>query len=115
MPIALAKLVADEDWIPMPLDQQGNPSYYWEDGRVLADAPVDFAATFAENMWVTTKPIDLPAFNRNPLGRAGHAAQDVLARLRLGAPLSSVRPDALLPVRGRLLTPGAIHPRVTYR
>jgi len=27
----------------------------------------DFAATFAENMFVTTKPIDVAHFNRNPL------------------------------------------------
>jgi mannose-6-phosphate isomerase-like protein (cupin superfamily) len=51
----------------MSIDQQQNPSYFWEDGRLLADAPVDFAATFAENMWVTTRPIDVARFNRNPL------------------------------------------------
>jgi mannose-6-phosphate isomerase-like protein (cupin superfamily) len=28
---------------------------------------VDFAATFDGAMWVTTKPIDIPRFNRNPL------------------------------------------------
>ena len=67
MPITSGSLVTDEGWVPMSLDQQGNPAYYWEDGRLLADAPVDFAATFAENMWVSTKPIDLPRFNRNPL------------------------------------------------
>jgi mannose-6-phosphate isomerase-like protein (cupin superfamily) len=67
MPIIADSLVTDEGWVPMSLDQQGNPSYYWEDGRLLADAPVDFAATFAENMWVSTKPIDLRRFNRNPL------------------------------------------------
>jgi mannose-6-phosphate isomerase-like protein (cupin superfamily) len=67
MSFTVASLVDDEGWVPMSLDQQDNPSYYWEDGRLLADAPVDFAATFAENMWVTTKPIELRAFNRNPL------------------------------------------------
>jgi mannose-6-phosphate isomerase-like protein (cupin superfamily) len=66
MSLTVASLVDDEGWVLMS-DQQHYPSYYWEDGRLLADAPVDFAATFAENMWVTTKPIDLPAFNRNPL------------------------------------------------
>lgn len=68
MSIAFASLLDDGCWIPMPLDQQQeNPRYFWEDGRRLADAPVDFAATFAENMFVSTAPIDLAAFNRNPL------------------------------------------------
>jgi mannose-6-phosphate isomerase-like protein (cupin superfamily) len=67
MSITAASLVDDDDWVPMSLDQQGNPSYFWEDGRLLADAPVDFRATFDGAMWVTSKPIDLPAFNRNPL------------------------------------------------
>ena len=62
-----ASLLDDDGWVPMPLDQQHNPSYYWEDGRLLADAPVDFAATFDGAMWVTGKPIDVRAFNRNPL------------------------------------------------
>jgi mannose-6-phosphate isomerase-like protein (cupin superfamily) len=51
----------------MSLDQQSNPKYFWTDGTLLADAPVDFAATFNGAMWVTLKPIDVPAFNRNPL------------------------------------------------
>ena len=67
MPITAASLLDDEGWVPMPLDQQHNPSYYWEDGRLLADAPVDFRATFDGAMWVTGKPIDVRAFNRNPL------------------------------------------------
>jgi mannose-6-phosphate isomerase-like protein (cupin superfamily) len=60
-------LVADADWVPMDLDQQKFPSYFWKDGGLLADAPVDFAATFDGAMWVTAKPIDVPRFNRNPL------------------------------------------------
>jgi hypothetical protein len=67
MPITVASLADDAAWEPMSLDQQVYPSYYWWDGRVLADAPVDFAATFAENMWVSTAPIDVMKFNRNPL------------------------------------------------
>ncbi|MBB3665617.1 hypothetical protein FB384_004575 [Prauserella sediminis] len=68
MSIAFASLLDDAVWMPMPLlGQQENPRYLWEDGRPLADAPVDFAATFGENMLVSTAPIDLPAFNRNPL------------------------------------------------
>jgi mannose-6-phosphate isomerase-like protein (cupin superfamily) len=54
MPIAFASLVDDEGWVPMPLNQQGHPNYLWEDGRRLADA-------------LTSKPIDVPAFYRNPL------------------------------------------------
>ena len=65
-------LIDDADWVPMTLDQQNNPRYFWNDGGLLADAPVDFAATFDGAMWVTTKPIDVPRFNRNPLRvRAG--------------------------------------------
>ena len=67
MSIALDDLLTEDGWIPMPLNQQDSPSYLWEDGGLLRDAPVDFAATFAENMWVTTKPIGLSVFNRNPL------------------------------------------------
>jgi mannose-6-phosphate isomerase-like protein (cupin superfamily) len=68
MPFSVDSLVTAEDWIPMPLaGQQENPSYYWEDGRLLKDSPADFDATFAQNMWMTTKPMSLRAFNRNPL------------------------------------------------
>ena len=67
MSIDLDSLFGEDGWIPMPLNQQGNPSYLWEDGGLLKDAPVDFAATFGESMWVTTKPIGLGVFNRNPL------------------------------------------------
>lgn len=42
-------------------------TYLWEDGGLLADAPVDFPATFADNMQLSTTPIDIMAFNRNPL------------------------------------------------
>jgi mannose-6-phosphate isomerase-like protein (cupin superfamily) len=75
--ITFGDLVADADWIPMNLTgQQQNPSYFWNDGGLLADAPVDFDATFGQNMFTTfgdgptvsgTKQIDFPAFNRNPL------------------------------------------------
>ena len=67
MTIIFGNLVEDADWIPMSLDQQHNPKYFWKDGGLLADAPVDFAKTFGESMFVSTKPIDLPRFNRNPL------------------------------------------------
>jgi mannose-6-phosphate isomerase-like protein (cupin superfamily) len=68
MSFSVDSLVTDDSWIPMSLKgQQENPSYYWEDGGLLKDAPVDFDATFAENMWVSTKPIDFRTFYRNPL------------------------------------------------
>ena len=62
-----ADLLDNEDWVPLSLDQQTFPSYLWNDGGTLADAPVDFAATFDGAMWMTRKPIKIPAFNRNPL------------------------------------------------
>jgi quercetin dioxygenase-like cupin family protein len=65
--ITFADLLDGQDWVPMSEDQQDNPSYFWIDGRLLADAPVDFHATFHDAMWVTAKPIDVPSFNRNPL------------------------------------------------
>jgi hypothetical protein len=55
MPFSVDSLLTDTDWIPMSLKgQQESPTYYWEDGGLLKDAPVDFDATFAENMWVST-------------------------------------------------------------
>jgi len=61
-------LIDDADWVPMPLaGQQEHPRYYWNDGGMLADAPVDFARTFGESMLVTTKPVEVSRFNRNPL------------------------------------------------
>jgi mannose-6-phosphate isomerase-like protein (cupin superfamily) len=66
MPITHASLNDDAGWMNMPLEVY--PSYMWEDGTLLSDHPeVDFAATFADNMDVSTTPIDLMAFLRNPL------------------------------------------------
>ena len=68
MGITFASLVDGNDWVPMELDTQSqSPVYYWADGGLLRDSPADFKATFAENMFMTTKPINVPAFNRNPL------------------------------------------------
>ena len=72
MGVTFADLLDNEDWVALSLDQQTFPSYLWNDGGTLADAPVDFAATFDGAMWMTKKPIKIPAFNRNPLRvRAG--------------------------------------------
>lgn len=65
MPIAHGRLADESGWVSMPLSL--SPKYLWHDGRTLAEAPVDFAATFADNMALSTTPIDLPSFNRNPL------------------------------------------------
>ncbi|PVX63332.1 cupin domain-containing protein [Rhodococcus globerulus] len=65
MALTFGDLVDDADWIPLGLDVA--PSYFWKDGGLLIDAPVDFAATFGGSMWVTTKPIQVKRFNRNPL------------------------------------------------
>lgn len=67
MGLTFADLLDNQDWVPLSLDQQSFPSYFWTDGRPLAEAPVDFAATFADAMWMSRKPIGLPTFNRNPL------------------------------------------------
>lgn len=67
MTLVFGDLVDDADWLPMDLDQQRSPNYFWHGGGLLSDAPVDFRATFDRAMWVTTKPIDMPRFNRNPL------------------------------------------------
>ena len=46
MPFSVDSLLTDTDWIPMSLKgQQESPTYYWEDGGLLKDAPVDFDAT----------------------------------------------------------------------
>jgi len=65
--VIVGDLLDGEDWKPLPLGQQGHPNYKWFDGTLLADAPIDFAATFDGGMWVTRKPIDVNGFNRNPL------------------------------------------------
>lgn len=67
MGFVVSDLLDDEDWVPLALDQQDNPTYFWHDGRPLTEAPVDFAATFDGAMWMTRKPIRIFKFNRNPL------------------------------------------------
>src|ERR1700722_14299548 len=67
MGIHFDSLVDHDDWTPMSLDQQSCPHYFWHDGRLLKDAPVDFAKTFDGAMWGSGSSIDVPAFNRNPL------------------------------------------------
>lgn len=67
MGVIVGDLLDGEDWVPLALDQQDNPTYFWHDGRPLSEAPVDFAATFDGAMWMARKPIRIRQFNRNPL------------------------------------------------
>ena len=73
MGITFGDLLDDEDWIPLlSRDDQSNPNYFWVGGGSLADAPVDFAATFDGGMWMSRKPIEVRSFNRNPLRVRAH-------------------------------------------
>jgi len=70
MTIVHANLVSDDGWVSMVQampNQVDTTTYLWAGGGYLKDAPVDFDATFADNMLICTKPIDVPGFNRNPL------------------------------------------------
>ncbi len=67
MGVFVADLLDDDDWVPLALDQQDNPTYFWHDGRPLSEAPVDFAATFDGAMWMCAKRIRIRQFKRNPL------------------------------------------------
>lgn len=60
-------LIDQAEWVPMELNQQHMPSYFWNDGGLLADAPVDFAETFRDGMFVSAEPVDMMRFGRNPL------------------------------------------------
>ncbi len=44
MPISFFDLLADEGWEPLEFFQ-GDPTFYWNDGGFIANAPVDIAAT----------------------------------------------------------------------
>jgi hypothetical protein len=82
MGITFGSLVDDDGWFPMFGAVSGqvdfetgehrridasNATFHWSDGGSLANAPVDMPATFADGMFLTSKPIDVPGFNRNPL------------------------------------------------
>jgi hypothetical protein len=69
MPLVHASLISDDGWLAMPnrYTGQDDPRFMWWEGGTLADAPVDFSETFAENMFACVKPIDVLGFNRNPL------------------------------------------------
>ncbi len=70
MKLVHASLVSDDGWVSlvqaMP-HQCDAATYLWVGGGLLKDAPVDFNATFADNMFICTKPIDVASFGRNPL------------------------------------------------
>lgn len=70
MTIVHGNMVSDDGWVSMVqamANQVDTPNYLWAGGGYLRDAPIDFDATFADNMLICTKPIDVPGFNRNPL------------------------------------------------
>jgi hypothetical protein len=64
MPIEFINLLDADGWMPMPVDQ-ASPTYLWDGGGLLADAPVDMGATFKDAMFVQ-RGID-PKFNLNGL------------------------------------------------
>jgi mannose-6-phosphate isomerase-like protein (cupin superfamily) len=73
MTVVHGNLISDDGWISLveAMPNQGDaPTYLWAGGGLLRDAPVDFNATFADNMLICTKPIDVPGFGRNPLRNA---------------------------------------------
>ncbi|MFE5705203.1 hypothetical protein CJ179_13960 [Rhodococcus sp. ACS1] len=47
-------LLSDEGWVDGSVDQI-SPRNFWNDGGLLADAPVDAGKTFKGNMWISTK------------------------------------------------------------
>jgi quercetin dioxygenase-like cupin family protein len=49
VPIEFTDLVGDEGWEAMDVDQS-NEKYFWSDGKLLADAPVDMEKTFEGGM-----------------------------------------------------------------
>ena len=53
MPISFFDLLADEGWEPLDFFQ-GDPTFYWNDGGFIANAPVDIAATLDGAMWRST-------------------------------------------------------------
>ncbi|PVX63331.1 UNVERIFIED_ORG: hypothetical protein FNL38_1164 [Nocardia globerula] len=57
-------LSEEEGWIDLSVDQD-LPSYLWNEGGLLADAPIDMEQTFKGNMWVSNK-VDR-SFNLNGL------------------------------------------------
>ena len=53
MPISFFDLLADDGWEPLTFFQ-GNPTFYWNDGGFVANAPVDIAATLDGAIWRST-------------------------------------------------------------
>ena len=53
VPISFFDLLADEGWEPLEFFQ-GDPTFYWNDGGFIANAPVDIAATLDDAIWRST-------------------------------------------------------------
>ena len=60
MPIFLTDLANDDGWEALHFDQ-GDPSFYWNDGGLFTAASVDIAKTFEGAMWAS--PRIEPSFN----------------------------------------------------
>ena len=58
--------------MPMASTSSRSPSTSGSMAACYADSPADFAATFDGAMWMTTKPIDVRRFNRNPFACGPH-------------------------------------------
>jgi hypothetical protein len=53
VPITFFDLLDDAGWQPLAFDP-ADPSFYWNDGGFMTNAPVDIAATFDGAMWHST-------------------------------------------------------------
>ena len=53
VPISFFDLLADDGWEPLDFFQ-GDPTFYWNDGGFIANAPVDIAATLDGAIWRST-------------------------------------------------------------
>jgi hypothetical protein len=83
MGITFGDITSDDGWEPMfgaesvgQVDletgerrriDQSNGTFHYADGGSLANSPVDMPATFADAMFIPTKPVDTKHFNRGPL------------------------------------------------
>jgi mannose-6-phosphate isomerase-like protein (cupin superfamily) len=53
VPISFFDLLAEDGWEPLTFFQ-GDPTFYWNDGGFVANAPVDIAATLDGAVWRST-------------------------------------------------------------
>jgi mannose-6-phosphate isomerase-like protein (cupin superfamily) len=58
VPISFFDLLADDGWEPLGFFQ-GDPTFYWDEGGFIANAPVDIAATLDGAVWRSTN-VEVP-------------------------------------------------------